>query len=241
MKFRFMMVEKANYPVALMCRVLGVSRSGFYAFEARPKCARKLRDEALAIRIRETHQQSRAAYGSPRIHRALKADGCAVSRKRVARLMREGGMRGRKRRRFVRSTTALPDVGYPDNLLKRQFTTQAPNQVWVADVTPIWTLEGWLHLAAILDLYSRRVVGWDLSPSPSVDLCASALKTALRERRPKGGLVHHSDRGVQYTSRVYQQLLLQHGVAISMSRRGNCWDNAVAESFFATLKVELTP
>jgi putative transposase len=238
-KFRFMAAEKASYPLALMCRVLDVSRSGFYAWQSRKTSDRELRNQALKVRIHDLHQRSRRIYGSPRIQLALKEEGISTSRKRVASLMREEGLRGRKGRKPARKTSSLPDAPAAPNLLKRNFTTSAPNRVWVTDVTAIWTREGWLYLAVVLDLYSRKVVGWSMQNSPTLELCMSALQMAIDDRRPEKGLIHHSDRGSQYTSHAYQQMLSAHGMVCSMSRRANCWDNAVAESFFATLKVEI--
>lgn len=231
--------EKAYYPVAMMCRVLGEKRSSFYAWRTRPQCPRKLKDDALLVRIREVHRANKSCYGSPRLQRALREDGLSVSRKRVARLMRQAGIKGKKVRRFVTTTVSIPNAPAAPNLLARRFSAPAPNRVWTSDVTALWTLQGWLYLAVVLDVFSRRVVGWAMRTSPAAELCLAALTNAIRQRHPPPGLLHHSDRGVQYTSQAYQDLLAAHGMRASMSRRGNCWDNAVTESFFASLKVEL--
>jgi transposase InsO family protein len=223
----------------MMCRLLEVSKSGFYAFRERPASARLIRDEAMTLRIEEVHRESGESYGSPRIFRALKAEGMATSRKRVARLMKQQGLRGKKKGRFIATTVSASDADFAPNLLDRNFSSPAPNRVWVSDLTAIWTLEGWIYLVVILDLFSRRVVAWSMAGAPDADLCCTTLKRALEERRPARGMIHHSDRGSQYTSHDYQDLLVAHGATPSMSRRGQCWDNAVAESFFASLKAEL--
>jgi transposase InsO family protein len=223
----------------MMCRLLEVSKSGFYAFRERPPSARLISDEAVTLRIEEVHRESGEIYGCPRVFRALKAEGVAISRKRVARLMKQQGLRGKKKGRFIATTVSAPDADFAPNLLDRNFASPAPNLAWVSDLTAIWTLQGWIYLVVILDLFSRRVVAWSMDASPSGDLCCKTLKSALEERRPAPGLIHHSDRGSQYTSHDYQDLLVDHSARPSMSRRGECWDNAVAESFFASLKVEL--
>jgi transposase InsO family protein len=222
-----------------MCEVLNVSRSGFYAWCSRPESERKLQDSALKVHIREIHRTNRSCYWSPRVHRALRKEGHRTARKRVARLMREDGLRGKKTRRYVRTTISDPLEPAAPNLLDRHFEAPGPNRVWTTDITALWTLTGWVYLSVILDLFSRRVVGWSVRESPDGELCAAALNDAIQRRRPAPGLLHHSDRGVQYTSHAYQQLLAAHGMRVSMSRRANCWDNAVTESFFGSLKVEL--
>lgn len=239
MRFRFILAEKASYPVALMCRVLQVSRSGFYAWVKRPESNRSRADRKLLVAIRASHEASRKRYGSPRVLRDLRDDGHRAGRHRVARLMRENDIRGRRRRRF--RVTTQSDHGHPiaENLLERCFTAPAPNTVWVTDITYIWTLEGWLYLCIILDLYSRRVVGWAMDSRIDQALTLRALRMALDGRPTTAGLIHHSDRGSQYAASAYRRTLAANGIACSMSRKGDCWDNAVAESFFATLKVEL--
>lgn len=239
MKFAFVAAEKANFPVSLLCRVLGVSRSGFYAWHRRPSSARATEDEALAGAIASAHRASRGTYGSPRVHAALRAAGRHTSRKRVIRLMRAQQLAARRRRRFRRTTQSKHGLPVADNLLARQFEVAAPNVAWVTDITYVPTREGWLYVAAIVDLFSRRVVGWSMSASLETTFCLDALAMALRARKPSAGLVHHSDRGCQYASGAYRKALEANGLVCSMSRKGNCWDNAVAESFFATLKGDL--
>jgi transposase InsO family protein len=238
-RFRFIATEKANFPIRLLCRTLQVSRAGFYAWHGREPAARSQADDRLALEIAAIHAKSRRCYGSPRIHAELIERGCRTSRKRVARLMRTRGLAGRRRRRFRVTTHSQHPYPVAPNHLARQFERAAPDQAWVTDITYLWTAEGWLYLAVILDLYSRFAVGWAMNERITDDLTLDALTMALRRRRPSPGLLVHSDRGSQYASRDYQQQLAAHGIVCSMSRRGNCWDNAVAESFFATLKIEL--
>ena len=239
MRYRFVEAEKASYPVALMCRVLKVSRGGYYAWRRRPESTRSCRDRKLLVDIRAAHKASRRTYGSPRMHRELTEQGHTVGRHRVARLMRQDGLRGRRRRRFRTTTQSNHAHPVAPNQLERQFAAAAPDRVWVTDITYVWTLEGWLYLCVILDLYSRRVVGWAMDKRIDQALTLRALRMALAARAPAAGLVHHSDRGSQYAAKAYRRLLKANQVACSMSRKGDCWDNAVAESFFATLKVEL--
>jgi putative transposase len=239
MKFEFIEAEKASWPIAFMCARLGVSKSGFYAWRGRPPSARSLEDERLLEQIRAVHAESRGRYGSPRVHRELTAKGIQVNKHRVARLMRENGLRGRRRRRFRHTTDSNHAMPLAPNTLARDFTADAPNTVWVTDITYIWTREGWLYLAAILDLYSRRVVGWSMSDRITRQLTLDALSMAVLARTPAAGLLHHSDRGSQYASADYRAALVSAGMRCSMSRKGDCWDNAVAESFFGTLKTEL--
>jgi transposase InsO family protein len=222
-----------------MCRVLGVAKSGFYAWAKRPKPARARRDAQLAAEVAAVHKRSRNAYGSPRVHAELKARGVRVGKKRVERLMRENGLQARRKRRFRRTTDSRHPHPIAPNLLARRFDVEAPNRAWVTDVTAIWTLEGWLYLAVMLDLFSRRVVGWATSASNDTALAQAALRRALLRRRPPPGLLHHSDRGSPYASADYRAELAQNCMLASMSRKGDCWDNAVAESFFSTLRAEL--
>ena len=238
MKFAFIAAEKAKYPVGVLCAVLGVSRSGFYASRARRTPARKVHDVDLRAKIEESHRRSGGRYGSPRILRDLHAQGLRVSKKRVERLMREGGLKGRRKGRFRCTTDSTHLQPVAPNVLERNFSVPGPNQAWVTDVTAISTGEGWSYLAAILDLYSRRVVGWAMSATNDTSLALSALRPALQARHVAPGLVHHSDRGSPYASDLYQRVLREHGLVTSMSRKGDCWDNAVAESFFATLRAE---
>jgi putative transposase len=238
-RFAFIAVEKADFPVRLLCRVLDVSRAGFYAWHTRAPSAHTRGDERLGLAIAAIHAESRQRYGSPRVHAELGDRGHRVSRKRVARLMRQRGLAGRRRRRFRATTDSRHAFPVAANVLARQFEQPAPNVAWVTDITYLPTGEGWLYLAAILDLCSRAVVGWAVSARITRALTLEALDMALLRRRPHPGLLHHSDRGSQYASGDYRAALADQGIVCSMSRRGNCWDNAVAESFFATLKVEL--
>jgi len=230
-----------DFPVRLMCRVLTVRPSGYYAWRKRGPTARALADERLLLNVRLIHERSNATYGAPRVHQELRDAGTRVGKKRVARLMRTHGLRGQRRGRRVRTTDSAHHQPIAPNLLNRQFDVNgiAINQVWVSDITYVPTWEGWLYLAVVLDLASRRVVGWAMRETLEAELAVSALQMALGARRPPPGLIHHSDRGVQYAGTEYRALLEAHGIQASMSRRGNCWDNAVAESFFATLELEL--
>ena len=241
MTFEFILAEKAHYPVRTMCEVLGVSPSGYYAWRGRPLITPQVQtDRALRTRIRAIHAASRQAYGSPRIQRALRDEGERVGRNRVIRLMRAEELRGRPHRRFRVTTTHADPTAIPaPNRLNQDFQAPAPNRVWTADITAIPTGDGWLYLAVLLDLYSRRIVGWATRSTMETDLVCAAWHMALGRRRPPSGLIHHSDRGSQYTSDTYQRLLRAHGVTCSMSRAGNCFDNAPTESFFRTLKVEI--
>jgi putative transposase len=238
-RFAFIDAEKAQWPVEVQCEALGVSRSGFYAWKGRPAAPRAVEDASLVIEIKAAHEAGRGNYGSPRVHHELRAKGRRVSRKRVERLMRQHGIVARKKRRFRRTT----DSNHPDpiapNVLARDFDAELPNTAWVTDVTYVSTHEGWLYLAVILDLFSRRVVGWAASANNDRALAMSALDRATAARTPAVGLVHHSDRGSVYASGDYGDALEKLGAVKSMSRKGDCWDNAVAESFFATIKGEM--
>jgi putative transposase len=238
-KFAFILARAVAFPIALMCRVLGVSMSGFYAWRKRPVAERTKDDARLALEVAATHKRSRCRYGSPRVHADLRARGVRVGKKRVERLMREQGLAARQRRRFKKTTDSTHAQPIAPNVLERDFETSAPNEAWVTDVTYVWTHEGWVYVAAILDLYARRVVGWATSDSNDTKLVLAALAMASSRRKPPRGLVHHSDRGSPYASDEYRRALTQLGAVASMSRKGDCWDNAVAESFFATLKAEL--
>ena len=237
--FELVKAEKAHYPIAVLCSVLSVSRSGFYAWQQRPEPARAAADAALVIDIRAAQQLGRGTYGSPRVHAELQAKGAQVSEKRVARLMRENGLRARQKRRFRRTTDSNHTDPIAPNVLQRDFEPEAPNQSWATDVTYVHTMEGWLYLAVMLDLFSRRVVGWAASCTNDRALALDALNRSLSARRPPPGLVHHSDRGSPYASEDYRRALEERGIVPSMSRTGDCWDNAVAESFFASLKAKL--
>jgi transposase InsO family protein len=237
--FGFIHAEKASYPVRVLCRALDVTPSGYYAWVSRPPAARAVRDRQLRAQLRTAHAAHRGRYGSPRLHRLLRTQGIAVGRNRVIRLMRLDGLRGRRCRRFRVTTDSTHAWPIAPNRLRRQFTVAAPNRVWAADVTYLETTEGWLYLAVVIDLYARRVVGWATRPTLGSDLPAAALHLALGTRQPARGLLHHSDRGSLYASHQYRALLQQHAIIASMSRTGDCYDNAVVESFFSTLKGEI--
>lgn len=239
MKFAFVDAERASWPVGVMCRVLGVTRSGFYAWKARPESRRARRDLELGVLVRAAHDRSRTIYGSPRVHAALRRQGVRTSRKRVARLMREQGLQGRFRRRFTSTTDGKHDRPVAENLLNRDFSAAKPNERWVTDVTYLRVPSGFIYLASVLDLYSRALVGWALGESNDRHLALRALDAAVRRRRPGVGLLHHSDRGSPYASDDYQTRLDTLGITCSMSRSGSCLDNAAMESWHATLKKEL--
>jgi putative transposase len=223
-----------------MCKVLKVTRSGYYAWCKRKTSPRTQENEILSDQIQQIHQASRQSYGSPRIHAALVAKGFQVGRNRVVRLMAKLGIGARSKRKFKATTDSEHDSPIAKNVLGRDFTTTEPDRAWVADMTYVWTTEGWLYLAVIIDLFSRRVVGWSMADHMRTELVLTALEAALGQRVPSPtGLVFHSDRGSQYASADYQAALLKADITGSMSRRANCWDNAVAESFFGTLKIEL--
>jgi len=239
MKFDFIDAEKAFYPVRLLCRVLEVSRSGFYSWKSRPRSKRSREDEKLGAKVFKIFHESRQTYGSPRIMAELNEDGHGVGRRRVSRLMGAQGLQAVSPRRFCITTTSDHDRPVAENILDRDFAPAAPDQSWAGDITYIWTGEGWLYLAVVLDLFSRRVIGWSMADNMETPLVSRALQTAIGKRLPGDDLLHHSDRGSQYVSDDYQEILEQNDITCSMSRRGNCWDNAVVESFFGTLKNEL--
>lgn len=242
MRYACIKAHRDEFDISLMCRVLQVSRSGFYAWEKRPLSEHAQTDRRLLLHIRVSHKRSRGRYGSPRVYQDLKDEGEQTSEKRVARLMREDGLRGRQRRKFRTTTNSRHAHPVADNILDRKFGLEQvtePNQVWASDITYVPTREGWLYLAIVLDLAARVVVGWSMSDTLERTVVLRAIRMALDSRRPGPGLVHHSDRGVQYACDEHRALLASNGVIASMSRRGNCWDNAVAESFFATLEREL--
>ena len=234
-----MAAEKAEYGVALVCRCVAVSAAGFYAWHRRRPSDRDDADRRLAVEIAAAHTESRHTYGSPRIHEDLRAHGHRVSRKRVARLMRAQGLRGRRRGRQPRTTDSRHTLPVADNVVNRAFDVATPNTVWAGDITYLATREGWVYLAVLIDLWSRRVVGYAMSEEPTRRVVLAALHQALDRRPTRSTLTHHSDRGSQYASHDYRALLGAEGIVCSMSRRGNCWDNAVVESFFGTLKTEL--
>lgn len=240
MTYAFIEKHRSEYGVEKMCRVLEVARSGYYAWCKRPVSGRRQADGRLLEGIRRIHGQSRQAYGSPRITEQLRREGIRCGKKRVARLMKTDGLRAAAKRKFKATTNSRHGHPIAPNLLNRNFTAEGPNQVWVADITYIPTHEGWLYLATIMDLYSRQIVGWAMDRMLTEELVTRALLQAIGRRNPPAGLLHHSDQGVQYASHGYQQLLKDHGFIPSMSRKGDCYDNACMESFFHTLKVELT-
>lgn len=242
MKYACIARHLGEFPVRLMCAVLQVSRSGFYAAQRRPPSARARTDQRLRLEIRAVHAASRRRYGAPKIHRELRANGTRCGRKRIARLMRAEGLRAKRAPAFRVTTASHHRLAVPPNHLGRRFALaehRGRDRVWVADLTYLRTGESWLYLAVILDLASRRVIGWCANAHLDDTVTLQALRMALAHRRPPRGGLHHSDRGVQYASDDYRTLLAEHGFTASMSRPGDCWDNAVAESFFATLKTEL--
>ena len=241
MRFAFVREHRGRWPVEVLCGVLKVSRSGFYAWARRGPSRSAGRRLELAAAIREVHEEGRRTYGSPRVHAALAARGVRCCENTAAKLMRDHGIHAEARRRFVPRTTdsrhARPVAA---NVLARDFSPGRRDAAWAADVTYIPTAEGWLYLAVVIDLFSRKVVGWAAADHLRAELCTSALEMAFARRRPAAGLLHHSDRGCQYASEAFRAALAGRGAVPSMSRKGDCWDNAVAESFFATLKGELT-
>jgi putative transposase len=222
-----------------MCQVLNVSRSGYYSWINRKPSQRQITNEQLKLKIAEIYWQNSGRYGSPRIYRKLKKDGYHFNIKRIERLMKVMGLKAIQKRKFKRTSNSDHNLPLKKNLLNRNFIVTNPNKVWVSDITYIPTQEGWLYLAVVIDLYSRKVIGWSMNKRMTKELVIKALNMAIQNRKPKKGLIHHSDRGSQYASREFQQTLWKHGIRSSMSRKGNCWDNAVAESFFSTLKTEL--
>jgi putative transposase len=239
MRYRVIQEYDRRYSIRLMCRALAVSPAGYYAWRTRPASARAAANQTLLTELRQLHHESRQTYGSPRMWRVLVERGRGVGRHRVARLMRHDGLRAKTVAKWRATTHSSHLFPVAANQLNRQFTVAAPNQVWAGDLTYIWTMEGWLYLAVLLDLYSRAVVGWAMGSRLTGELTQQALVMALNRRHPKPGLLHHSDRGSQYAATAYQQHVRAAGMIGSMSRRGNCWDNACVESFFGTLKREL--
>jgi putative transposase len=237
--YRLIDAEKASYPISLLCRILRVSRSGYYGWKVRLPSERDGENAALTEKIREIHSRSRQLYGYPRIHAELRALGVRCSRKRVARLMRKAGLRGCLRARKKRTTRRAPYAAPVPDLLKRNFAAAAPNKIWTADITYVGTREGFLYLAFILDVYSRKVVGWSMASHLRTELVVDALEMALWRRRPGAGLIHHTDRGAQYTALSFGKRLEEVGIVPSMGRVGSALDNAISESFVASLKTEL--
>ena len=239
MRFQFIKDHRDEFPVTRMCKVLNVSSSGYYAWHKRPVSAREMANQELVRAIETVYNSSYETYGSPRIYHELKAQGVACSENRVARLMRLRGIRAKQARRY--KTTTKRNKAHPvaPNLLKRKFVADRPDQIWLTDITYIRTLEGWLYLAAILDLYSRQIVGWAMWDRMTSGLTLAALKMAIQRRQPGPGLIHHSDQGSQYTDGVYQALIKDYGMQASMNGIGTWYDNAPMESFFGTLKSEM--
>ncbi len=240
MKYAFVDTHRTGWDVERLCAALGVSRSGYYAWRAVPESRRTRENRVLLTRIQAVHTAHREAYGAVKTWRVLRAQGVACGRHRVARLRRAHGIEARRRRRFRLAYKARNSAPAAPNLVDRQFHAPAPNRIWAGDITFIPTRQGWLYLAVVLDLYSRRIVGWAMSARPDSQLVLDALTMALTHRRPAPGLIHHSDQGIQYSSGVYQARLKARGLVPSMSRKGNCYDNAVVESFFSSLKNEGT-
>jgi transposase InsO family protein len=239
MRYQFIQVEKATYPVEGLCRVLDVARSGFYAWGRRPLGVRAQQNQELVLQIRTCYHAARGRYGSPRIHQDLRAQGVRVGRHRVARLMRLQGLRSRSRcRPWKRLAEGTPAIRVA-TILQREFAATRANEKWAGDITYVPTRQGWLYLAVLMDLYSRRIIGWAMDDQGTTSLTLSALEMALRHRAVRADLLHHSDRGSQYGALAYQQRVALRGIRCSMSRPGNCWDHAVVESFVATLKTEL--
>jgi putative transposase len=240
MIFRFIAAKRAEHSISIMCRVLGVSRSGYHAWTRRPPSPRAVEDARLTVRIRELFPKRRGVYGSPRIWSDLTIDdGERISRKRVERLMRLAGLAASPKRRWRATTIRMPGVRVANDLVDRRFAASAPDRVWVADITYLPTWQGWLYLVAVQDLYSRRIVGWSMAENMRAGLVTDALEMALAQRRPNPGLIWHSDQGSQFVSLAFGQKARAAGIAQSMGSKGDCYDNAVAESFFATLKKEL--
>jgi transposase InsO family protein len=240
MSFRFIEDHRDSYPVRLMCTVLGVSAAGYYAWRERPASTRATGNAALLATIRQVHQESGGRYGSPRVHAALRLQGRGVSRGRIERLMHRHGIRAiTAPPRRVRTTDSRHGLPIAPNLIQRNFAAASANRIWLADITYIPTAEGWLYLAAVMDLFSRKIVGWAMRDHMQIELASSALNMAIRQQRPQTGLIHHSDRGVQFASQDYRAVLASAGITASMSRKANCYDNAPMESFFHTLKTEL--
>ncbi|WP_286351995.1 IS3 family transposase [Geobacter sulfurreducens] len=239
MIFRFMHDHQAEFPVAVMCSVFQVSRSGYYAWSTRPESQRSKETRELCQEIAQIHRDSKGIYGSPKVHKELRRRGKRHGKNRIARLMRKDGLYAKTKRKFKVTTDSRHSQPVANNLLNREFNPARPNQVWASDITYIWTAEGWLYLAVVIDLYSRTIVGWSMAERMTRQLVMAALTLAVKRRNPPRGVLHHSDRGAQYASEDYQVLLAKHGMICSMSRTGNCWDNAPVESFFGILKREL--
>lgn len=241
MRFAFIGAQKASFPITVLCEVLQVSESGFHAWAKRPESTRAKQDRCLTVHIKAKFARSRKSYGSPRMTDDLKDSGTKVGRHRVARLMREAGIVGRPPRRFKKTTDSKHKLPIAPNLVARRWddVATAPDKLWVTDITYVWTWQGWAYLCVYLDVFSRKIVGWSFDETMETRLVTDALKSAIARRNPTAGLMTHSDQGSQYASHAYRDLLTAHQFVQSMSRKGDCWDNALAESFFATIKAEL--
>lgn len=239
MRFRFIDQAKKEFPAYRLCHLMGVSQSGYFAWKARPASRRQHDDMVMLTHIRSAYFLSNETYGSPRMTRELQDQGFTVGRRRIARLMRENGLHARHKKRFRKTTDSHHAFPVAPNIIAQDFATTGPNQKWGADISYIWTREGWLYLAVVIDLFARRVVGWAVSDRLHRQLALRALEKAITMRRPPKGLIHHSDRGSQYCALDYQGMLKTNGIIISMSGKGNCYDNAMVETFFKTLKSEL--
>jgi putative transposase len=231
--------NRKNYPMWLMCKILEVSRAGYYHWEKRKTSCRNIEDWRLLEMIRYHYNRSRGTYGLPRIYAAIRKEGLKINKKKIARLMREGKIRAKTKRKFKITTVQNTKAAASKNILKGNFNSKKENRIWTSDITYLWTKEGWLYLAVIMDVYSRKIVGWSLSSSLSAELVIKALMMAIVHRKPEEGIIVHSDRGSQYTSNAVRKLLKSYQITQSMSSTGNCYDNAITESFFHTLKTEL--
>ena len=236
MRYKFIKVEKANYPITILCKVMQVARSGYYAWTRRPKPMRQRQNEKLVPIVKKIHAKSDETYGTRRIAMSLIAKGIYCGRARARTLMRLAGVQVKHKRRFKITTDSKHKLEVSPNLLDRNFIVDEPNVVWVSDITYVWTDEGWLYLAVVIDLFNRQVVGWSMRKRLATKLVIDAFKMAIWRRRPAPGLIFHSDRGSQYCSALFRKTLKAYGVLSSMSKKGDCWDNAPAESFFASLK-----
>lgn len=239
MKYQFIDKYRSVYRVEKMCRMLDICRSSYYTWKNRSKSLREKENESLVFRIKLVHGKSRRIYGSPRITAELRANGLRCGKNRVARLMREHGIAAKTRRRFKITTDSKHTLPIAENILDQEFAMDAPNKTWAGDITYIWTQQGWMYLAVVLDLFNREIVGWSMRKRITKDIVIEAFTMAIKRKRPQAGLVFHSDRGSQYASHDFRRLLEKYGVIQSMSGKGNCYDNAVTESFFHTLKTEL--
>lgn len=238
MRYPFIHSQRGLHSIRMLCRVLKVATSGYYAWRGRARSVRDSENQRLLVEIKAIHEASGGDYGSPRIYHALRKKGILCSENRVARIMRKHGIRAKTKKKFKATTDSKHTMPVAENLLNREFEAKRPNAVWTTDISFMWTREGWMYLAIVLDLFSRRIVGWAMDKRIKKQLVIDALVMAIGRRRPGPGLLHHSDRGSQYASKDYQALLKKHGFIGSMSRKGDCWDNAPTESFFSSLKRE---